>query len=321
METGSAYNPLVSIVVLTYNSAKFVTETLESIKRQTYRNLELIISDDSSTDNTVEVCRKWVQDNTDNSFRAKVLTVHQNTGVSANCNRGLAIANGDWIKFIAGDDTLVIDCIEKYVDYISSSKDNVSSVYANMNVFNSSFTDENFIQATNYSDSIFNRNNITAQQQFNLLLRYVYFGGPSIFLKKEMLININGFDEEMPYDDWPLFLRITGNGNKIFYLNKITVNYRIHNSSSCNYGVSNNLLFNSFYTKDKIVYKKYRKNHLSLLERLIEESEFRRKYLFIKCGLNKPGFFNTWFNSLFIALYVFSKRSAFYLVNRGKCLL
>ena len=52
--------PLVSVVVITYNSAKFVIETLESVKSQTYKNIELIISDDCSTDDTVERCRLWL---------------------------------------------------------------------------------------------------------------------------------------------------------------------------------------------------------------------------------------------------------------------
>ncbi len=52
---------LVSIVVITYNSAKFILETLESSKAQTYKNIELIISDDCSTDNTVEICQQWIR--------------------------------------------------------------------------------------------------------------------------------------------------------------------------------------------------------------------------------------------------------------------
>ena len=51
--------PLVSIVVITYNSAEYVLETLESAKAQTYQNIELIVSDDCSADNTVETCSRW----------------------------------------------------------------------------------------------------------------------------------------------------------------------------------------------------------------------------------------------------------------------
>ena len=56
-------NPLVSIIVITYNSSKYVLETLESAKAQTYQNIELIVTDDCSNDNTVEICRKWIEEN------------------------------------------------------------------------------------------------------------------------------------------------------------------------------------------------------------------------------------------------------------------
>ena len=76
--------PLVSVPVITYNSSKFVLETLESIKAQTYQNIELIISDDCSTDNTVELCQKWVEENKERFVRTQIITSDLNTGVSAN---------------------------------------------------------------------------------------------------------------------------------------------------------------------------------------------------------------------------------------------
>ncbi len=56
-------NKLVSVLVITYNSEKYVIETLNSIKNQTYNNLELIISDDNSQDNTINLCEHWVNEN------------------------------------------------------------------------------------------------------------------------------------------------------------------------------------------------------------------------------------------------------------------
>ena len=56
-------SPLVSIVVITYNSSKYVLDTLQSVYNQTYKNLELIISDDCSSDNTVAIVEKWLIDN------------------------------------------------------------------------------------------------------------------------------------------------------------------------------------------------------------------------------------------------------------------
>ena len=110
--------PLVSIAVVTYNSSKTVIETLDSIRDQTYLNIELIISDDCSKDDTVEVCRKWVEQNKDRFVRADVFNVEKNTGVSANFNRADAASRGEWGKPIAGDDLLLPNAIQEYVNYI-----------------------------------------------------------------------------------------------------------------------------------------------------------------------------------------------------------
>lgn len=78
---------LVSIPVITYNSAKTVIETLDSIKAQTYPNIELIISDDCSTDDTVQLCREWIEKNGERFERTELISVTKNTGVSGNNNR------------------------------------------------------------------------------------------------------------------------------------------------------------------------------------------------------------------------------------------
>ena len=90
--------PLVSIIVVTYNSSKYILETLESAKDQTYKNIELIVTDDSSKDNTVELCKEWMQKNSARFVRTEVITVPQNSGIAANCNRGVNAAEGTCIS-------------------------------------------------------------------------------------------------------------------------------------------------------------------------------------------------------------------------------
>ena len=129
-----SYQPLVSVAVVTYNSSKTVVETLDSIYNQTYPNLELIISDDCSPDNTVEICRDWIELHKDRFTRTVLLTADKNTGVSANMNRGADACEGEWVKDIAGDDVLIPDCVETYVDYIREHPDAVV-VFAIVEVF------------------------------------------------------------------------------------------------------------------------------------------------------------------------------------------
>lgn len=111
-------NPLVSVVVITYKSANTILETLESFKQQTYKNIELIVSDDCSPDNTVEVVEEWIKNNSSYFVTVQLLKNSQNIGPSGNLNRGIKAATGEWIKSLAGDDTVTPDAIAKYVEYL-----------------------------------------------------------------------------------------------------------------------------------------------------------------------------------------------------------
>ena len=77
----TAKNPLVSVVVMTYNSSKYVLETLDSIYNQTYLNIELIITDDCSTDKTFELCNKWLLQHQNRFIRIEFITNDINTGI------------------------------------------------------------------------------------------------------------------------------------------------------------------------------------------------------------------------------------------------
>ena len=74
--------PIVTVIVYSYNSSQYIFETLESIRNQTYPSLMLIISDDCSTDNTVEICKKWIDKNESRFIKTKLLTYEKNTGIS-----------------------------------------------------------------------------------------------------------------------------------------------------------------------------------------------------------------------------------------------
>jgi len=91
--------PLVSVVVPCYNHEKYVKETIESIINQTYKNIELIVIDDGSKDNSLEICNEYQGEN------VKVY-YHPNMGVSKTRNRGIELAQGDAIIFVDQDDAM-----------------------------------------------------------------------------------------------------------------------------------------------------------------------------------------------------------------------
>jgi glycosyltransferase involved in cell wall biosynthesis len=97
--------PLVSICIPTYNSEAFVAETIKSVLNQTYSNVELILCDDCSSDNTVEIIGTF------KDSRVKFYSNEKNLGIEGNWNKTLILAKGKYLKLMGADDILFPDCI------------------------------------------------------------------------------------------------------------------------------------------------------------------------------------------------------------------
>lgn len=108
----------VSFVIPAYQVEKYIGSCIESIQNQTTNDWELIIIDDGSYDNTLNIVKKYAQ------CDSRITVVHQNNqGVSAARNVGITLAKGQWIAFIDGDDLVAPDLLEKYKKYLSDDND------------------------------------------------------------------------------------------------------------------------------------------------------------------------------------------------------
>jgi len=108
-------NPLVSICIPTYNGEKHIEQCLVSATNQTYKNIEIIIIDDASTDNTWNIINQYAV--TDK--RIKLYRNDNNIGLVGNFNKCLEIAGGQWIKFLLQDDYITDNCVDTMVANIS----------------------------------------------------------------------------------------------------------------------------------------------------------------------------------------------------------
>ena len=108
-------NELVSIIMPSYNTGKFIQETINSVKNQTYNNWELIIVDDGSTDNTDEVVRAIKDD------RIKYIKNKVNKGAAISRNIALREAKGKWIAFLDSDDLWKEDKLEKQIKFMEDN--------------------------------------------------------------------------------------------------------------------------------------------------------------------------------------------------------
>lgn len=102
---------LVSICIPTYNGAQFFQQALDSVHRQTYRNFEVIISDDASTDETLIIAENFCE----NASFPVFIYNHQPAGIGANWDHCIEKANGKWIKFLFQDDILEENCLEEFI--------------------------------------------------------------------------------------------------------------------------------------------------------------------------------------------------------------
>lgn len=222
--------PLVSVPVVTYNSSKTVIETLDSIYNQTYPNIELIVSDDCSPDNTVEICREWIAAHKDRFVRTELLTVEKNTGVSGNLNRAENACHGEWSKSIAGDDVLMPNCIEEYINYVTNNPDAVI-VFSRVVCFGDRGEGGMKEVDDRFDYSFFSR---TSEEQLH---RLIFVGNcipaPTCFVN---IVHIKSIgvcnDERIPLlDDWPKWINLLKAGVKFDFINKTLVKYRISASS------------------------------------------------------------------------------------------
>lgn len=215
------YNPLVSIIVITYKSAKYVSQTLESIKAQTYDNIELIISDDCSPDDTLKVCEQFIKKNWDkNRSNVTIVTTQKNGGICANYNNGLKYAKGVWIKYIAGDDILESDCIKSFVN---------ATILSNDKLFicgTKPFTNDGTKLPYRLLPPDWFKGDYISQEKL-LVKKGTIIEGPTFFIHAETLRKLGAFDEKYPFiEDYPLYMKFLKNGYRIHLVEKYLIRYR-----------------------------------------------------------------------------------------------
>lgn len=191
--------PLVSVCIPTFNGEKYIKEALESIIHQTYKNIEVVVSDDGSSDKTIKIIEQLK--NTAN-FNVYIYS-HYQSGIGANWNNCIKNSHGKYIKFLFQDDVLKPNCIEKQIYYVN--KYNLEVVCSKRDIIdeksNKIGSGEWFIKYNDLQESLGLRftNNIFFFTKKELKrisnLRINYFGEPDTFLfNKEIFKRIGEFN-------------------------------------------------------------------------------------------------------------------------------
>lgn len=256
-------NPLVSICIPTYNGAAYLAEALQSAIGQTYPHLEIVVSDDASTDGTLEIVE---------SFKQKTqlpIRVFQHTpsGIGANWNHCMQKAQGEYIKFLFQDDVLMPDCVEKMV-LAFDQYPKIGLVASKRKIFLSDKEKNKEVEIwLKYCENLqlkFEKKNEEITFLDKRFFGTIHFlnkpanviGEPTaVMFKKELISKIGYFDESfvqiLDYEYWYRILR----KYSIAILNKPLISFRLHDKQAT--AVNKNRKVPDYLLYEQKLYQEY----------------------------------------------------------------
>ncbi len=195
-------NPLVSIIIPVFNAEKYLKKCIESVINQTYQNIEVILIDDGSTDNSPLIYREYARK--DNRLK---INRQKNLGVSAARNNGIRRATGEYIIFIDADDWIEVNMIELMCDKLKKNKEidicicGYKEFYEEKNE-SIKISLKNKISDKNFVDLILNGNNLIKGYLFNKMFRKIKikkFFNENIAIKEDLIFLLSNFNEKTKY--------------------------------------------------------------------------------------------------------------------------
>lgn len=196
-------NPLVTVICICYNQEAFVIECLNSVINQTYRNIELIIIDDYSNDNSKKTIFSWLEKHPEIQF----ITNETNFGITKSFNKALQIANGDYIIDLAADDVLLADCVMSQLNTFKNSPfKNLGVVYGNAELISENGSFVSYYFPINDQKKVIKKR-ITGDIYENVLSDFHSMCSVSAMIKKSIFDDLDGYDESLAYEDLDFWIR------------------------------------------------------------------------------------------------------------------
>lgn len=210
----------VSVIIPCYNAEKFIAHTIQSVLNQTFDNLEVILINDGSTDDSEKIILSF------EDKRIKYIK-KENSGVAATRNYGIDLAQGKYIAFLDADDLFLPDNLGNKVQYLEK-KPEISLVHS---------AEIRFDSLTNTDKRIVHGLGGNVLHQLLEFSGNVIHSPSSVVVRKEKLKEVNGFDENLSTSaDWDLWVRLA-NKSEFGYLDFCLVKYREH-SNQMHYNIS-----------------------------------------------------------------------------------
>lgn len=252
--------PLISIIIPTYNHSRYLGRALQSIYDQTYVNWEAIIVDNHSTDDTPGVVKKF------DGPRISYFKIHNHGIIAASRNLGINAARGNWLAFLDSDDWWSADKLETCSKYID---DNLDLIHHDL--------------ALVYEQTSFFRRHVTCSRQLkapvlkDLLIKGNAIVNSTVIVRRKLLIKIGGISEDknmVASEDYNTWMRIAALTDRFRYLPKSLGYYQIHSN-----GVSQRDMSQSDYAAIAEFKEQLTPNQLGEIEKLLSYVSGRVNYL------------------------------------------
>lgn len=243
--------PLVSVVVLTYNSEQFILRTLNSVLIQDYERIELIISDDGSNDNTCEIIDDWLYQNGSSFEKCWLVKSFTNKGTCKNYNQGVINSHGDYIKTLDGDDLLKgPDSISRYISYIRDTNHEIC--ISDVSVFSDEDYELSYYE--DYYHRYFECVKESLPEQKKRIIRELSLPDPGVFFSRKLYDSVGGFDESYKLqEEWPFFMKVLDNDYHIGAIEQKLVSYRI-TTQAATHGKERKSYVKRMCVKDNLVF-------------------------------------------------------------------
>jgi len=189
-------NPLVTIICVCYNQARFVTEALDSVIAQTYQPIELIVIDDGSTDGSTKVIKQWI------ALHPETMLVLNGTniGYCKTFNKAAALAKGKYLIDLAADDIVLPNRVEVGVKALESTPQ------AGVTFSDAEHIDEAGIKISLHSDR-FPHHTIPSGNIYAELIARFFICSPTMMFSRTMFNELGGYDETLMYEDFDFWIR------------------------------------------------------------------------------------------------------------------
>lgn len=217
--------PLVSCIVLCYNQGPFVARTLDGVKAQQYSNVELLIHDDSSSDNSVMKIERWLEEN----WRQKAVKFHSssvNKGICKSLNWALKESKGKFISLTAADDIWRPQKLSRQIELFNQLDSSYGVVYSDALQIDK--------DGNRLSETFLEAHNVEAPRPTGDIHARLWAGNfiPAMttLIRRECYEKVGVYDESLYYEDYDMWLRIARHFN-FYYMPEVTASYRILDTS------------------------------------------------------------------------------------------